>query len=141
MFTIRPFNRADTDAVIALWQACGLTRVWNDPLADIKCKMKVQPELFIIGEMSDSVIASAMFGYDGHRGWLYYFAVSPEYQNQGYGRRLLAHGEEALKSRGCPKINIQIRADHTAVKTFYDTSGFRQDDVMSMGKRLDDLSE
>ena len=26
---------ADVAAVIALWQACGLTRPWNDPAADI----------------------------------------------------------------------------------------------------------
>ena len=27
---------ADIDAVVALWLACGLTRPWNDPRADIE---------------------------------------------------------------------------------------------------------
>ena len=90
-----------------------------------------------------------MFGYDGHRGWLYYFAVLPEYQNKGYGRALLAHGEAALTAMGCPKINLQIRNTTTnttgtttgtsnTVTAFYEKSGYRTDAVSSYGKRLID---
>ncbi len=94
MFTIRPFDPADTDAVIAIWQACGLTRPWNNPQQDIARKMRVQPDLFLVGLSAGIPIATAMFGYDGHRGWLYYFAVLPDHQNKGYGRRLLARGRK-----------------------------------------------
>jgi ribosomal protein S18 acetylase RimI-like enzyme len=86
-----------------------------------------------------------MFGYDGHRGWLYYFAVLPEYQNKGYGRALLAHGEAALTAMGCSKINLQIRDTTTnttgitdTVTAFYEKSGYRADAVLSYGKRLID---
>ena len=32
---IDPIADPDVDAVVALWRACGLTRPWNDPYADI----------------------------------------------------------------------------------------------------------
>jgi len=73
---IRPFERRDTDAVVALWQARGLTRPWNDPLKDIERKLAVQPELFLVGEHEGEVIATAMGGYDGHRGSVYYLATA-----------------------------------------------------------------
>ena len=57
---IRPFERRDTDAVIALWQARGLTRPWNDPLKDIERKLAVQPELFLVGELDGQIVATAM---------------------------------------------------------------------------------
>ena len=153
MFMIRPFEVADTDAVIAIWRACELTRPWNNPRADIARKLAVQPELFFIGCHAqtpiETPIATAMFGYDGHRGWLYYFAVLPEYLNKGYGRALLAHGEAALTAMGCPKINLQIRDTTTnttgtttgtthTVTAFYEKSGYRADAVLSYGKRLID---
>ena len=145
MFMMRPFEVADTDAVIAIWRACDLTRPWNNPRADIARKLAVQPELFFIGCHAKNPISTAMFGYDGHRGWLYYFAVLPEYQNKGYGCALLAHGEAALTAMGCPKINLQIRNTTTntsgitdTVTSFYEKSGYRTDAVLSYGKRLID---
>ena len=32
---VREFADADEDAVVALWERCGLTRPWNDPHSDI----------------------------------------------------------------------------------------------------------
>ena len=33
--SIAPIEDVDVAAVVALWQACELTRPWNDPAADI----------------------------------------------------------------------------------------------------------
>ena len=140
-FKIRPFDSADTDAVISVWEKCDLTRPWNNPRLDIERKLSCQPELFLVGVYDGQIIATAMFGYDGHRGWLYYFAVSPEFQKQGYGRQLLDCGENALIKMGCPKINFQVRTTNTDVVNFYTATGYQQDDVISFGKRLiDDTS-
>jgi ribosomal protein S18 acetylase RimI-like enzyme len=77
-----------------------------------------------------------MAGYDGHRGWISYLAVSPAYQNQGLGRQLMADIEERLAAMGCPKINLLIRTDNAAVTSFYEKLGYKTDAVSSMGKRL-----
>lgn len=78
-----------------------------------------------------------MVGYEGHRGWINYLGVLPEYQGQGLGRALMARAETLLAQHGCPKINLQVRASNTKVIQFYEKIGFRMDEVVSMGKRLE----
>lgn len=133
---IRVFKESDRKAVIELWEACGLTRPWNDPNKDMSRKLSVQPELFFVGELDGNVMASAMAGYDGHRGHVFYLAVSPEYRRRGYGRLLMAKIEESLQSMGCPKLNIVIRNSNGKVLEFYGSLGYVADDVVSIGKRL-----
>ena len=133
---IRPYTPADEAAVIALWQRCELTRPWNDPRKDIERKLTVQPELFVVGERQGQIVATAMAGFDGHRGWINYLAVSPELQKQGLGRQLMTHVEQALTAMGCPKLNLQVRAGNAQALAFYQAIGYGQDEVVSMGKRL-----
>ena len=137
-FTIRPFDKNDTNTVITIWQQCGLIRRWNNPKLDIERKLSCQPELFLVGQCDGTIIATAMFGYDGHRGWLNYFAVLPEFQKQGYGKQLLEHGENALIKMGCPKLNLQVRTDNTEAVNFYTAIGYKKDDAICFGKRLID---
>lgn len=133
---IRPYTPADETAVIALWQRCELTRPWNDPRKDIERKLTVQPELFFVGERDGTVLATAMAGFDGHRGWINYLAVSPDVQKQGLGRQLMSHVEQTLMAMGCPKLNLQVRAGNAQALAFYQAIGYGQDEVVSMGKRL-----
>ena len=133
---IRPFRDSDEAAVIALWEAAGLTRSWNDPRKDIERKRAVQREWFLVGTVDAVVMASIMIGYDGHRGWINYLAVSPERQKSGCGRLIMEHAETLLRARGCPKINLQVRATNRGVIEFYQRLGFADDHVVSLGKRL-----
>ena len=80
--TFRKFKKSNTEAVIKLWKKCKLIVPWNDPFKDINRKLSIKDNLFIIGEMNKHIIASAMAGYDGHRGYIYYLAVLPEYQKK-----------------------------------------------------------
>jgi ribosomal protein S18 acetylase RimI-like enzyme len=98
----------------------------------------VEPELFLVGEIDGKVVATCMAGYDGHRGWINYLAVSPERRRWGLARRIMAAAEEKLRRMGCPKINLQVRASNQEVIEFYRSIGYRIDDVLSMGKRLEE---
>ena len=133
---IRPFAAGDEPAVVALWKTCGLTRPWNDPHKDIARKLRVQPELFLVGVETGELVASVMAGYEGHRGWVNYLAVHPTQQKKGYGRVLMSIIEEKLLAAGCPKINLQIRETNLDVIRFYEAIGYKQDKVVSFGKRL-----
>jgi ribosomal protein S18 acetylase RimI-like enzyme len=133
---IRAFVPADTDAVVALWQGCGLTRPWNDPLGDIARKATTQPELFLVGTLDERVVATAMVGYDGHRGWVNYLAVAPSCRLGGHARALMQEAERLLALRGCPKLNLQLRRTNTAAAGFYRALGYVEDDVVCFGKRL-----
>ena len=103
---------------------------------DIARKLQIHPELFLVGEVQGHLMASAMFGYEGHRGWVNYLAVSPGHQKQGHAKALMQQGEALLLARGCPKINLQVRASNAAVLAFYQSLGYQDDQVVSMGKRL-----
>lgn len=133
---IRLYIQEDENAVVALWEKCGLTRPWNNPVLDIERIMKVYPELFLVGTIGGEVMAAAMGGYDGHRGWVYYLAVDPEHQRQGYGKQMMEEIEKELLKTGCPKINLLIRGDNTGTQAFYDKIGYKTEDIISMGKRL-----
>lgn len=133
---IRPFQPADEFAVVQLWESAGLTRSWNNPVKDIQRKLSVQREWFLVGLVDERIMASVMAGYDGHRGWINYLAIDPNYQRQGYGRVMMASAERLLLEAGCPKINLQIRQDNVAAIAFYQNIGFSEDAVISFGKRL-----
>lgn len=133
---IRPFAAADEDAVVRLWERCELTRPWNDPRKDIRRKLAVRPDLFLVGEVGGAVAGTVMVGYDGHRGWINYLAVAPELRRRGLGRLLMAEAERLLRREGCPKINLQVRASNPAVLAFYRRIGYAEDPVVSFGKRL-----
>lgn len=133
---IRNYEPADREDVIHIWEACGLIRSWNKPTLDIQRKIATQRDLFFVGEVSSKIVATAMFGYDGHRGWLNYFAVLPEFQKNGFGKRMLEFGEQILVEKGCPKLNLQIRSDNEAAIGFYQAAGYSEDAVISFGKRL-----
>jgi len=134
---IRPFQLDDEPAVVALWTECDLLRPWNNPHRDIRRKLKVNPEWFLVGVLEGRVVATVMAGYEGHRGWLNYLAVAPDLRGSGFGRSIVAEAERLLGEAGCPKINLQIRTSNAAAIEFYRRLGYATDAVISMGKRLE----
>ena len=133
---IRNYHSSDESQVIDLWVRCNLVRPWNNPKKDIERKLKIDPDLFLVGVLDGKVITTVMGGYEGHRGWINYLAVDPSHQRKGYGRTIMKEIEERLKAKGAPKINIQIRSANESVINFYKSIGYKTDDVIGMGKRL-----
>jgi ribosomal protein S18 acetylase RimI-like enzyme len=136
-FIIRQYQPDDQEQVINLWSSCKLIVPQNDPVSDIQRKLKVNPEWFLVGQIDDKIIATCMAGYEGHRGWINYLAIDPDYQHRRIATRIMHKAKELLRNAGCPKINLQIRTSNTAVIEFYKSLGFTVDDVVSMGKRLE----
>ena len=134
--TIRPYRPEDKDGVVRLWFECDLVIPRNNPVSDIERKMAVDPEWFLVGLSEGRVVATCMAGYEGHRGWINYLAVSPPYQRRGIAKRLVKEAERLLAVAGCPKINLQIREGNEEVIRFYEGIGYVRDPIISMGKRL-----
>ena len=133
---VRPYRESDQGAVVELWRECGLVVPWNDPASDIRRKLQVQRDMFLVGMLGSRLVASVMAGYEGHRGWVNYLAVKPEYQKRGLGRRMMEEAEARLIAAGCPKINLQVRKSNAGTIAFYERIGYLVDDALSMGKRL-----
>ena len=135
---VRSYRESDEEAVVHLWRDCGLVMPWNDPVKDIYRKLRVQRDMFLVALMDNRMVAAVMVGYDGHRGWVNYLAVAPDCWKSGYGRRMMEEAEARLRPLGCPKINLQIRSSNADVIEFYQRIGYSVDDVVSMGKRLEE---
>lgn len=113
-------------------------RPWNNPDRDIERKLSHDAGGLIVLELDGQLVGSVMAGYDGHRGWVNYLAVDPVHQGKGFGALLMAEAERALAARGCPKVNLQVRASNQQAVGFYRHLGYNIDDAVSMGKRLVD---
>ena len=134
---IRPYVESDEVAVAALWrEVFPESSAWNHPETDIQRKLAVQRELFLVAVLGDEIVGTAMGGYDGHRGWIYYVVVSPRHRRQGIGTALMTSVEQRIVRLGCPKINLQVRASNHQVVSFYERLGYKIEERVSMGKRL-----
>jgi ribosomal protein S18 acetylase RimI-like enzyme len=135
--SVRPYQDADEEAVIALWrEVLPDSAPHNDPATSIRNKLAVDRDLFLVAEVDGKVAGAVMGGYDGHRGWIYSVAVDPCYRRQGIGRDLLLKLEAILVSLGCLKVNLQVRSSNVGVIAFYEKLGFAVEGRVSMGKRL-----
>lgn len=134
---IRPYFGADRDAVVALWNACGLVVPWNDPDADIAlCLSKPASAALLVGEAEGRVVASVMVGQEGHRGWIYYLAADPAMRGRGFGRAMVEAAESWLMAQGMPKVQLLVRETNTAVQGFYERLGYTRSPVTMMQKWL-----
>lgn len=134
---IRLYDTCDEPAVIALLnEAFPSSQPWNDPATVIARKTAVADGLFFIGESDGTIVATAIAGYDGIRGWIYSVAVAADCRRRGFGRQIIEHAENALRSRGCPKVNLQVLGSNTEVVAFYERLDYQSEDRVSMGKPL-----
>jgi ribosomal protein S18 acetylase RimI-like enzyme len=133
---VRRYDDADRTAVIALWDAAGLLHPGNDPHGDIDRKVADSPWGFIVMDEADSVIGTAMVGYDGHRGWINYLGCHPDHRRRGVATTLMAEARRLLIERGCAKVNLQVRAGNDSAIRFYESLGYTDDQVSSLGLRL-----
>jgi ribosomal protein S18 acetylase RimI-like enzyme len=132
----RDIADADVDAVVALWQACGLTRAWNDPYKDIAFARSGSASTILVAEDAGRIVACVMVGHDGHRGMLYYVAVAPRLQGRGIGQRAVRAAEAWLQARGVWKVNLLVRAENAKVRGFYEKLGYEMNPVMCMARRI-----
>lgn len=135
---IEPLPERLFDAAIRLWQDSGLTRPWNDPEADLRRAAGGGSScvLAAIGD-DDGLLATAMVGHDGHRGWVYYLAVDPAQRGRGLGRQMMEACEDWVRSRGIPKIQLMVRATNRGTIGFYEHLGYADSEVVVLGHRLD----
>lgn len=135
--TIREVGDDDVEAVVALWRDCGLTRPWNDPHADVAAARRNPTSTVLVAlDESSAVVGTAMAGYEGHRGWLYYVAVAPGLQGTGLGRRVVAAAEAWLQDAGAAEVRLMVRTSNTRVLGFYARLGYTDREATVLGRSL-----
>ena len=126
----------DIPALVALWEECGLTRPWNDPQRDARLAIAGATSTVLGLRDGDTLTASVMAGFDGHRGWVYYLAVAPDRRREGLGRQLMDAAEAWLRDRGAPKLQLMVRTSNEEALGFYEALGLERQEVATLGKFL-----
>ena len=129
-------TEAEIDVVVDLWQRCCLTRPWNDPHADIALARRSTDTAVLVGHVNETVAATVMVGFDGHRGWVYYLAVEPALHGGGRGREMMTAAETWLRARDVPKLMLMVRETNTAVAGFYASLGYEPEPRLLFAKWL-----
>ena len=136
-FAVAPIEDNDVAEVIALWHRCGSTRPWNDPAGDIALARQGAHSTVLLGRHNGALVASVMVGHDGHRGWVYYVAVDPDWRGQGLGRAIMTAAEAWLRQAGIAKLQLLVRRDNAKASAFYETIGYDEAQVAVFAKWLD----
>jgi len=134
---IAPIGEADIASVATLWQRCGLTRPWNDPQADIALARRSPNATILVGRDGNGIVASAMVGHDGHRGWVYYVAVDPDRRAKGFGRAIISAAEDFLRQASIAKLQLMVRPENDEVRAFYESIGYDEQERVIYAKWLD----
>lgn len=137
MIAIREMVDADAPALVALWREAGVSRPWNDPQRDIAFARRGPHSTLLVADEGGELVGSVMLGEDGHRGWVYYLAASPERQRAGIGRALMQAAEIWLAARGVWKVQLLVRGENLGVRAFYEKLGYRLVDAALLQKALD----
>lgn len=133
---IEPLDATAIPSLVALWEDCGLTRPWNDAAADARLALE-GPASAILGIRDEgALLGSVMVGFDGHRGWVYYVAVTPGHRRAGLARALMAAAEDWLRERGAPAVRLMVREENAVACGFYRALGYETQQVATLGKRL-----
>jgi ribosomal protein S18 acetylase RimI-like enzyme len=135
--SIAPIGDGDVAAVVALWQRCELTRPWNDPAADIALARRGPNSALLIGRDGETIVATAMVGHEGHRGWVYYVAVDPHHRGKGFGAAMMSSAESWLRDAGIAKLQLLVRPENTKVQAFYESIGYDKQERIIYAKWLD----
>jgi ribosomal protein S18 acetylase RimI-like enzyme len=136
--TVRSFCAADRAALTSLWREV----FPNDPPRSAPERMidgalEVRPETLLVAELEDALVGAVIAGFDGVRGWIYHLAVAPAHRRRGVATALMRAAEAALRTLGCAKINLQVRAANTEVVAFYRQLGYEVEERISMGRTLE----
>lgn len=125
---------SDASAAAALWESVGLTRPWNDPVADFVRAIQGATSSVLGLRQDNELVGTVMVGSDGHRGWVYYLAVSPALQGSGLGTQLMTSAEAWLRERGTEKIQLMVRHTNEKVLAFYEHLNYEDAEVSVLAK-------
>ena len=133
---VREFRSRDGDALRALWSEVDFHSVGDDD-ASLRRFAARCPGLLLVAAQGERIIASALGGWDGRRGWIYHVATAPSHRRQGHATRLVREVEARLRALGCPRANVLVRLDNPDGARFWEALGYADRSTRQLGRDLD----
>jgi len=124
---ITGMSMAHYDDVIELWQVTeGVCFDADDSPENIAAYLDRNPGLSFVARHAGSLVAAALCGHDGRRGYLHHLAVSQGHRGRGVGRALVDACMAALKGVGIPRCHAFVFADNDAGMGFWQSANWEQ---------------
>jgi ribosomal protein S18 acetylase RimI-like enzyme len=132
---IRDLRAADGDSLRKLWKDAELVSVGDDDRSLMRM-VRRNPGLVLVAVEGTRIVASALGGWDGRRGWIYHVATAASHRRQGIASRLLDQIEAALAVLGAPKVNAMVEDANEGGRAFWDARGYVRGTSTRYGKEL-----
>ena len=104
------------------------------PFSFFRLSFELYPDTFLAATTANEVAGyciGAPTTTDTKRWWIISIAVSPGYQRQGYGSKLLLQMLQTLRRKDCSEIKLSVDPQNSAAKTLFQKYGFVQIKVES----------
>jgi ribosomal protein S18 acetylase RimI-like enzyme len=79
-----------------------------------------------VAALGERLIAIALLGARGERGWIGGMGVAPEHRGEGIGRKIMQAVIEGVRSDGLHSIDLEVLTGNLAASRIYETLGFRR---------------
>jgi len=132
---LRDYRSGDGRDLRTLWKAVGFRSVGDDDRS-LDAFAARNPGLLLVATADGDIVASALGGWDGRRGWIYHVATAEPFRRKGIASRLVRRLELRLKDLGCPKLNAVIRDDNRDAPGFWRAIGYAISPIRQFGKEL-----
>ncbi|MDQ6911490.1 MAG: GNAT family N-acetyltransferase [Verrucomicrobiota bacterium] len=135
--TTREFVIGDYETACALWNEVeGMEICEGDSRAEITAYLKRNPGLSRVAEENGAVVAAALCGHDGRRGYIYHFAVAKNSRGLGIGRRLLEDCVRGLREVGLQRAILLVADDNSLGQEFWLRNGWEKLEALAMAHDL-----
>ncbi len=138
MIAIRELRIEDYDALIALWNAAGLSHRphGRDRRDHIAREIAGPCSIFLVATDNGRIVGSVLGTHDGRKGWINRLAVHPDYQRRGIAAQLVSAVEQRLEAVGIDIVAALIEDWNTVSQTVFDKIGYyRHEDIHYYSKR------
>lgn len=107
--TLRPFEAADYDAALRLWQSTpGVGLSDADARAPIERYLRRNPGSSFVAIDSGALVGTILGGHDGRRGLIHHLATAPAARRRGVARALVRATLAALREQGIDKCHLMV---------------------------------
>lgn len=139
-YIIRQFEfPKDFDTVIKLWNSAGpgVHVGRSDSASEIEKKLQRDPDLFLVVEAGQEIIATVLGGFDGRRGLIYHLAVALPYRRLGIAQALMGELERRMKEKGCIRAYLLLVQGNEDAYQFYTNQGWGALPVAILAKDIE----
>ena len=126
---IAEMTMAEYDEAFALWEAAdgvGLHPEECDSREGVARYLARNPGTCFVARDGPKLVAAALCGSDGRRGYLNHLAVAVGYRRRGLGTALVGRCMAALRQMGILRCNLFVFAANETAMAFWHNLGWRR---------------